>query len=161
MTKNLIYENHLDEIDTSDAYFGKILFRNDAILIPYMNVGVSNHVLNKENRLQYINYCYFVATNLKFLKINNDIVIDKLETKIDTLNSINLGGWDMFENQNIFDIEVQSDEKFMQLIDNSEISKEIWVPIETPNFKKNMNEDEVRLFINNKELPINLSKLFR
>lgn len=160
MFKNFIYKYHLDEIDTSDAYFGKLLFRNNAILIPYINMGISNHILNKENHLQYIDYCYFIAVDLKFLKINNDIIINKLPTKIDPLYSINLGGWDMLENQNVYDIEVQSDEKFIQLIDNSKISKEMWVPIETPNFRKNMNKDKVELFINNKELPINLLQLF-
>lgn len=156
VNNNLIYKDHIDEIDTSDAYFGKILITDNNLMIPYINLGISNHKLNEGDYLKFINYCYFVAIDCHFLKINNDIILSDLKNKYNPLESIYLGGWDMLETQNIFDIEIQANNSFIQLVSNSEISKKMWVPLKGTLFPMNLDVNSVNNFINNKNLPENL-----
>lgn len=162
MLVDLIYKNHINEIDSTDAYFGKILFSGKNILIPYINMGISNHELNEKDYLKHINYSYFVAVDFNFLKINNsEIIVDELKDKYDSIKSIYLGGWDMLENQNIYDLEIQAKDSYIQLVCNYEISENIWIPIKGARFSMNLDETEVENFINNKKLPQNLLNIFK
>lgn len=160
MVNNLIYKEHIDEIDTSDAYFGKIIFFKNNILIPYINMGISNHELNRTEQLKHINYSYFVAIDFHFLKINNNVIYNNLKNEYNSLESIHLGGWDMLENQDVFDIEIQTNKMFIQLINNSEISEKIWIPLKGTRFPMNLDECTVNNFINNTNLPENLLSTF-
>lgn len=156
MINSLIFRNNLDEISTFDSYFGKIIFYNERMLIPYINLGISEHVLNPQSKMKYIDYCYTVFIDIDYLKINNNLIKDNLLDKYDPKNSIYLGGEDLIGDQNIFDIEVQAKDAFLQLNYNSEINEKHWVPIKTSNFKKNMDEVVVKHFIKNENLPKNL-----
>ncbi|PIF45761.1 hypothetical protein CLU96_2773 [Chryseobacterium sp. 52] len=161
VNNDLIYKEHIDEIDTSDAYFGKILFSKNNILVPYINMGISNHELNRTKELKHISYSYFVAIDFHFLKINNDIIINDLKNKYDPWESVYLGGWDMLENQNIFEIEIQANNTFIQLVSNSQINEKIWIPLKETFFPMNLDEFTVNNFISNKDLPKNLSLIFQ
>lgn len=161
MIRDLIYKEHVDEIDTSDAYFGTIILFNEKMLVPYINLGISNHDLNRDDILKHINFCYIVFIDIDYLKIDGNIIKDNLLDKYDSIKSIYLGGDDLLKKQNIYDIEVQAKNSFLQLIYDSKINENYWVPIETPNFKRNMDEKSVNNFINNKNLPENLSLIFQ
>ncbi|PIF45764.1 hypothetical protein CLU96_2776 [Chryseobacterium sp. 52] len=156
MFKDLIYNKNIDEIHTSDAYFGKILLAGKNLLIPYINLGISNHDLNRGNILKHINFCYTVFIDIDYLKIDGNLTKDNLLDKYDSKNSIYLGGDDLLRNQNIYDIEVQAKNAFLQLRYDSKITENYWLPIENHNFKINMDEKLVKDFINNKNLPKNL-----
>ncbi|WP_027373916.1 hypothetical protein [Chryseobacterium sp. UNC8MFCol] len=159
MFKDLIYSHDINEIHTSDAYFGHIIFTTKSLIVPYINLGISNHELNKNNSLKFIDYCYFVAVDFSFLKINNDIIRDDLSNKYNPAESIYLGGFDMVGNQNIFDIEIQANKKFIQLINNSKIIDKMWTPVEGTLFPMNLDINKVNTFISNKSIPKNLLDL--
>ncbi|MDR6525495.1 hypothetical protein J2787_000865 [Chryseobacterium rhizosphaerae] len=161
MFNNLIYKENVDEIHTSEAYFGKILFLEGNLLIPYINLGISNHILNKNDDLRFIDYCYFIVTDMYYLKINEKIIINSLNKGYDSTKSIYLGGSDLIKNQLIYDIELRGNNTFLQLKSSSKIGEKFWTPIATPNFDKNMDENRVERFINNENLPENLLKIFR
>ena len=157
----MIFEQNLNEIDTVESYFGKIIFDSNNLVIPYINLGISKHELNGDESLKFINYCYVVGINLSFLKINSGIAINRLNNDYNSSNSIHLGGNDLYlsNHQTIFDIEFQAQRSFLQLIDNSQIRTEYWVPESTPNFRLNMNTEIVKAFIQNGYLPSNIRKL--
>ncbi|MET3035874.1 hypothetical protein ABXT08_07230 [Chryseobacterium sp. NRRL B-14859] len=157
---NFIYKEFLEEISTFESYFGKVIQHNNKMLIPYISLGVSEHPLNKLSKMKYIDYCYTVFMGINYLKINDNILINNLFDTYNLINSIYLGGNDLLGNQNIYDIEVQAENSFLQLSENYNISENYWTPINTPNFRKNMDENTVKNFINNKKLPKNLSIIF-
>lgn len=161
MFENLIHNENIDEIHTSDAYFGKVLLNGENLLIPYINLGISNHELNESNNLKFIDYCYFVAIDFSFLKINDNIILDNLKNKYNPLESSYLGGYDMLGNQNVFDIEVQANKRFIQLVKNYKIDEQIWIPLKELSFPINLDIDTLNDFVNNKKLPENLMILFK
>lgn len=155
----LIFEQNLCEIDTSESYFGKIIKRNnDFLVIPYINLGIAEHELNRSTRLKYINYSYIVGLKLLFLKLNSEIIIDR-RGKYENIESIYLGGNDLIINQNVFDIEFKAKKSFLQLVESSQIRNEHWMPIVTPNFPPNMEHILVDEFINNRNLPDNIKEI--
>lgn len=156
MINSVIFRNNLDEISTFDSYFGQIIFYNERMLIPYINLGISEHALNPQSKMKYIDYCYTVFIDINYLKINNNLIKDNLLDKYDSKNSIYLGGEDLIADQDVFDIEVQAKDAFLQLNYNSKINEKHWIPIKTPNFKKNMDDAVVKQFIKNENLPKNL-----
>lgn len=123
MFKDLIYNKNIDEIHTSDAYFCKILLAGKNLLIPYINLGISNHDLNRDDILKHINFCYTVFIDIDYLKIDGNLTKDNLLDKYDSRNSIYLGGDDLLRNQNIYDIEVQAKNAFLQLRYDSKITE--------------------------------------
>ena len=123
-------------------------------------MGISNHELNETKYLKHIDYCYFVALDFNFLKINNNGIFNELKDKYNSSKSMYLGGWDMLENQNIYDIEIQAKTSYIQLVSDYEISGEMWIPIKDSRFPMNLNETDVDNFINNKYLPKNLLNIF-
>lgn len=157
MISKLIFTEGIDEIDTFQSYFGKIIFKEDGILVPYINLGISNHRINPTQILMYVDFCYFVSEKISYLKINNRIIKNDLKINYDSTKSIYLGGNDLLENQNIYDIEVQSQNSFLQLLETSLVSYDQWAPVVTPNFETNMSFEKVNDFISNKNLPVNLS----
>ncbi len=161
MFTNLTYHENLDEIHTSEAYFGKVLFFGKNLLIPYINLGISNHKLNESTNLKFIDYCYFIAVNIYYLKINENIVMNSLNENYDSLQSIYLGGADLIENQLINDIELQAENIFLQLKPNSKLEEKFWTPIKTPHFNENMDKNMVRRFVNNENLPEDLLQKFQ
>lgn len=160
MFKDLIYSQNIDEIHTSDAYFGQIIIVDNNLLIPYINLGISNHELNKSSDLKFIDYCYFVAIDIYYLKINGNIIFD-LNGVYNSSRSIYLGGDDLLKKQNVYEVEIQAKDAFLKLESDSKIYHKNWVPINTPNFEKNMNDNRVQVFINNMNLPQDLALIFK
>lgn len=154
----LIYEKNLCEIDTSESDFGSIIKSNNFLVVPYINLGVYQHELNRSTQMKRINYCYVVAIELLFLKINSDIIIDK-KGEYEDIESIYLGGNDLIGNQNVFDIEFKAKTSFLQLVESSQIRDEYWIPVSTPNFPPNMEYKLVDEFINNRNLPDNIKRI--
>jgi len=108
MIDNLIFQDKLDEISSFESYFGKIIFNSEKMLIPYINLGISEHALNLQSKMMYIDYCYVVFVNIIYLKINNNLMKNDLLGKYDPKNSIYLGGDDLIGNQDVVDFEVQA-----------------------------------------------------
>ncbi len=57
--------------------------------------------------------------------------------------------------------QVDAESCYIQLLENSKISNNLFLPIDTTNQKANMNLKEVRNFVTNKYLPENLRKLIQ
>ncbi|MFT3995168.1 MAG: hypothetical protein QM660_12725 [Dysgonomonas sp.] len=158
---NIFFEN-LNEIDTSEAFFGTILFNNNSIVIPYINLGISNHILNLANHLKYVDYSYFVGTDIYYLKINQSIIInDLLNIDIDISESTYLGGMSIGETDSLYDIEIKAKIIFLQVKDNYRLTEitNMWIPVDCPNIKANMDPNKVNDFINNRNLPENIKKI--
>ncbi|KAA5533744.1 hypothetical protein F0919_14525 [Taibaiella lutea] len=158
MTK-LIYQENLEEIHTFESYFGKTILSNKCLIMPYVNLGISDHELNPSSKMKYIDYCYVIALDFLFLKKNSDILLNNLNQEYDSTKSIYLGGNDLIGDQGIFDIEFQSKKSFTQVVEGYQLSSEQWLPVQTPNFKANMNPERIESFVQNKHLPNNIDEI--
>lgn len=148
------YYDIIDHIDTVESFFGQVLVKNGSLLTPYIGLGIHEHPLNTSSTLKFINYSYIVAIGLRILKVNNQVVINEPINVLSKDQSIFLGGNSLFENQKrIHELDIQADEVFLYVPETSEISSGLWLPIDTPNFEKNIDEFEVTNFISNKFVP--------
>lgn len=130
------YKDNLDEIHTFDGYYKNVIFKNNNLIIPYFNLGVSEHPINKSSELEFLNYCYMVFLDIKFLSV---YVCMKRLTVIDTIQKskvLNFGGTYLDFDKSIYnDLEISCERAFLQTLEESELSKSMWkmtVNSETP-----------------------------
>ncbi|WP_129020200.1 hypothetical protein [Edaphocola flava] len=154
----LVFEKNIDELDTFESFFGQIEKNKSNLIIPYLNLGISNHELNPSKKIQYIDYAYIIAQELLFFKIDQIVVVNKLNDKYNYKESVFLGGESLIENQKVYDIELQAKHIFLQINENYQIREEPWLPVDTPKYPKNMDFDKVDQFIYNRSIPENVKK---
>lgn len=160
-----VFASHIDELDTSESYFRKVILRNNNLIIPYVNLAVSNHPLNESDKPKYINYSYLAAIDLSYLsgwvKNAHDyngkhyVVINQSESeKLYTLGGENLDKESLFSA-----IQLACKMIFLQVLSFSELSDSMWIPIDTPSFKKNMDSGLTEDFFNGLYMPSNIKNL--
>lgn len=160
-----VFSNHIDELNTEESYFRKVILRNNNLIIPYINLAVSNHPLNERDKPKYINYSYLVAIDLSYLSgwVKNEydyngkhyVVINQSENE----KLYTLGGENLDEESLFSEIRLACKMIFLQVLNISELSDHMWIPIDTPNFKKNMNSGFTEDFFNGLYMPSNIKNL--
>jgi|GEM_PF-3562109 len=154
----MIWEQKFDEIDTFEAFYKNFFYKNSVLVIPYINIGVSCHPINPSKKALYIDKSYLVFINACINKING--VLDKKCDQFvgSNFNSIDISGIDCTENRHIA-LQIFYERAFLQLLPESRLSREFWIPQKTPNFEVNMDEKDVEFFFSNKHMPENIKKL--
>ncbi|MVT08532.1 hypothetical protein [Chitinophaga tropicalis] len=67
------------EIDSFEAQYKNVIFRNNNLIIPYINIGVPGHYFDKkDDTMFFFDYCYIVLINVSFLSV----FIEKFKTLI-------------------------------------------------------------------------------
>ncbi|WP_281310592.1 hypothetical protein [Flavobacterium flavigenum] len=141
----MIYTKELNELDSSESYFKIILCNKNVVVIAFVNLGISNHELNKESRLKHIDRSYIICYSVDFLKINNKILFD---SGINS-ESYYFGGYNIDNNNDVQDIEIKTSHLILKLCDDSKIEASYFIPIDTPNIKANMSLLDLNNFWNN------------
>ena len=136
----LIYDTDLDEIHSFDAYFGKIVQEEDSIIIPYVNLGVSEHSLNKGETLKYLNKAYMVFDGVASFEEQYS-----LDETADLL-TLYFGGYDVNKGEHR-EFKIVCSKAYLKLLEDSELSGDMWIPIEIQNYHSNMNKAEVKKFL--------------
>ena len=167
-----IYRDHCYEIDQETAYFGDILKTNTHYIIPFLNIGVTkNHPLSLNKKHTYIDKAYWVFENIKSVKefiyypdsgyiTNQEIFNTNYER-----NEVYLLGGELFKSMQkssqslYFEWEIWAESCFLQILENSKLSNDLFIPFDTPAFKQNVNINNMAEFLENKHLPDNLKKL--
>ncbi len=128
--KKNIFEEYVDEIHSFDAYYKNVIFYNNNLLIPYINLGISNHPLNETSSLQFLDYSYMVFENVKALSV----YICNKRYSVNEFNSFrnypkyNFGGEYLDYNASIFnDLEIFSEKAFLVKLETTKISDKMWV----------------------------------
>lgn len=157
-----IYNSHIDEIHSSEARYKNVLLRNNNIIIPYINLGISNHPLYEGKKdMAFINFAYIVFTDVSYLSVYVEnkgryIIIDGM--KKPNINYFGGDYWDI-DTKVFNDMEICSRETYLQTLGITKIAMEMWMPITTPNFNKNMNSQEIEDFFNHKYMPDNIQTI--
>ncbi len=155
MHKTVIRDNHAH---TSESYHRNILFKDNLIVVPYINFGLWEHELNPSNKtMKYIDRSYLVMKGINRLSLYKQpdiITSDDDPAPIE----IFVGGGNLDFDKWI-DIDVRCEEAYLLLPDDYEISEEMWIPIPTPNLPQNMDTRKVEELFSYKLAPDEIREL--
>lgn len=150
-SKNMrIYSLSDNTPDTFDSYFGTVIRKNNALVIPYINFGIAEHPLNPASHLIFIDRVYVVLNHATYFKKNNAEVVIDLER---SLPSFYFGGHNLDPSNGFIEIEAKAKEAFLYLFEDSKISEKMWIPIKTPRADANMELSEALQFLKGENLP--------
>lgn len=145
-----------DFVNTSEAYSDKIFIGSNNIAIPYINVGLmpDNPITKKQS---VIEFSYYVLTGLKSMKFQAkrgklDLDFNFTITETVIKEYVMVGG---YKNDNEAELEIECTGLLFFLPPYSKSSEfpNLFVPVDTPNFKCNMNTDQVESFFSYEKLP--------
>jgi hypothetical protein len=122
----------VDEIDSFDAYYSNVYLDQRNLVIPYIDLGVTNHPLHRGDRLKYLDFAYMVFLGLRYLKVQRGVLSgDKGEaSKIFYFGGINL---------------------------TTRLSDTVWVPVESP--LRNLDQAKVAAFFRDEMMPESIRQL--
>lgn len=149
--KEFILTN-IDEFDTFESYFGDAYFKDNFIIIPYINVSLMvGHPLNPNKELSFIDLSYLLIVDPKFISVyEKGIIKNELEEYNRKLSR--WYGGSFIGNNSILDaeIEVQASDVYLIFPRNFKLSSKMWIP-DYNQFKGkgNISEKEVEKFLNN------------
>jgi hypothetical protein len=154
----MIWEENIEEIDTFEAFYKNVIHRNNILIFPYINIGVSNHPINPSKDQLYISKAYLIFMNACINKVNGIVEMgcDKFIGKI--FKQIDISGIELEKDKHIAQ-KIFYERAFLQTIPLSQMRKEFWIPARQPNFEANMDEMDVQEFFNHKYLPNNIKDL--
>ena len=154
-----IYHQSVNEIDSSESRYKNVLFRNNNIIVPYVNLAISNHPLHLEGKeMKYIDYAYMVFKDILYLSVyisGHRYLIIGEESEDEFGDSVLYFGGDYWDaEKKVFnDMRIICKESYLQTLYSSNISEKMWIPFDTPVYKKNMNLREVEDFFSHKYMP--------
>ena len=133
------------EYHSFDAYYKGIVFKDRNLIIPYINLGIFKHPLNPGEKVSFINKCYIILEDIQYLKVYKlPPVVGNSE--IPAKYEFFFGGLNLDQNSIYIDIDVKCNQGFLELLPDSRVANEMWIPHDTPNFKANMDIHEVNSF---------------
>jgi hypothetical protein len=156
-----IYQQAIEEIHSFEAKYKNVIFRNNNIVIPYANLGVSNHPLHKGGKgMTFLDYAYMVFRDVTYLSVyitkERYVVID-----LEKREEIFYFGGDYLDSHNFIfnDMEICCKKAYLQTLEITQLSHTMWVPFPTSNFSRNMNMDTTEDFFNQKFMPVDIKEL--
>ncbi|MBN8823208.1 MULTISPECIES: hypothetical protein [unclassified Spirosoma] len=128
-----------DAIDTSESYRGSLVVREDSILVPIINLGISEHVLNPTNKLAYVDFAYLFFKGFSKVLLNSFTDIKSKDTE---KRYCYVGG------SQAGDLEVECNQTYLLLPTAGRLSPTNWYPDNTPFYKANLDSEQVNSFWN-------------
>ena len=138
----------VNEIDSFDAYYSNVHISEMTLIVPYINLGLSRHPLNREERLKYIDFAYLVCRGLRYLKVQRGVLRGRRETAGALLY---FGGFHMDEAADLIDFEIGCELSYLLPLPDSRIADTCWIPVESP--KKNLDAGQVKAFFGGERMP--------
>lgn len=158
--------DHVIEINTSEAYNKEIYFIDGNLIIPYINLEIFdiNLVATKLKKYDKLDFSYLIFKDVKEMlwkyEFTNEINYGKLV--FDNFSNENDYLIDYVETTNVFtelygfDFEIKYKEQYLYFSEDVGIKNgplSFWIPIDTPNFRQNLNEEKVRSFFTKDNIP--------
>lgn len=138
-----VYTDAFEEIDFYDCYFKSIIHKGKSLIIPAINAGVSEHPLNPNKEIQYLNYSYAIFGNVTCFFSGDDSL--DFGTTEDNKNIYYFGGFYLSSRYHL-EGTIYADSAQLVVEDNYQMRKEPWIPVDTPKLPRNMEEEAVQLF---------------
>lgn len=152
--KNIFYEG-MDEIDSFEAFYKEPKFVDNNFIIPYINLGISEHPLHTGKKMMYINFAWLVFIEIEYMEVFDEKT-RKTNVWVNTsppIKNINyFGGTDLNGINTYCDYGIQSKIAYLQLVSNSLVSEKSWYDDYNKTFKDITNEDMNYFFYNYPQL---------
>lgn len=133
------YRESIDELDSYESFIGHIYKVENLIVFPYVNLAVSNHPLNKSEKLMYIDRSYLVFGDVElFSESDIELFTKTTQAKYDLCH----GGISIID-LSFKEFIIECNNCALFLFNNSKIRTEQWVPIDTETQTKNMTEQDI------------------
>lgn len=160
------------EVNTSDSYNKDIYVSENNLIIPYVNLQVFDikFVHPQIKRYDKLDFSYLIFKDVKEIiwnyEFNNEVkcgqlIFDDLSNENDYLTEY-INATNLFIDDYGCDFEIRFKEQYLYFSDDVNIIKEglgFWIPIETPNFRKNMDEEKVQSFFRKENVPKDVLEL--
>ena len=150
----------VNNIHSFDATYSNVIFRNNNLIMPYINLGIVNRCHDNANKMLFIDFAYMVFLNVTFLTVfqNN---IRRTVINYNHKDSIYFfGGHYLDYDIAIFnDLEICCDDSYLFFLNQSRESYEPYIPFETDRFIPNLDKKLVEEFFKNKFMPKDISEL--
>ena len=130
-----IYADVEDSISTLDSYRGSIIIREDAVLIPLINLGIIDHVLNPTDQVVYIDFSYLFCKGFSKLQLDSFTDPESRDKRYCYIGGSKKG-----------DLEVECERVYLLLASDRRLSSTIWVPTNTPYSRPNLDLNQVNNF---------------
>jgi hypothetical protein len=144
----------VDEIDSFDAYYSNVYVDQRNLVIPYIDLGVTNHPLHRGDRLKYLDFAYMVFLGLRYLKVQSGVLLGK---KGEASHIFYFGGINLDPSADLNDFEIECGSAFLQPHATTRLSDIIWVPIESP--LRNLDQAKVAAFFRGEMMPESIRQL--
>ena len=127
------------ELHSFDAYYKNVILLGNTLIIPYVNLALFN--VNRGSKPEYIDRCYVLLKEIKRLSLysQENIISNSNFGKYDLF----LGGMNLDDKSVFVDMDVICNDGGVYLLEDSKISHELSIPIDTPNFSMNMDPKKV------------------
>ncbi len=144
-----------DSIDTVNSYRGNLHSYDSYVVIPHINLGVSDHPLNDSPSLKYINFCYLLFEGVSSINDTNKVVAKLISEEIRLEQKYYyVGGINIESNEGDKEFEIECSRAYLVLKEDSKITSTMWIPIETPRFKPNLLPEDVSAFFSKNPIDI-------
>lgn len=160
------------EIDTFESYSNYMFSFKNNIIIPYINnkIFCSNH--SSFNDGDKVNYSFLIFKGVLEIHYSYKYRGESFYSKQlfggnenqSNINTEYISAMNLLEDFNGGEFEVKyKGEQYFHVNDLYEIKKreKSWVPVETPNYERNMQKDEVSSFFKKENIPNEILKLLK
>lgn len=134
-----VYADIEDAIDTSESFRGSAIIWEDSIIIPLINLGISEHILNPTRQLAYIDFSYLLFQHFSKVLLNQFTDLN-IQTQNMTKRYCYIGG------SKAGDLEVECKRAYLLVSTNIRLSSTHWYPDTTPYYKANLDLQQVNNF---------------
>ena len=143
-----IYSQSVGEIDSFDGKYRSVVLRNNNLIIPYINLGISGHPLNQsENGLQFIDYAYMIFRDVFFLSVYIGRRYNVIGTKRKE-EALYFGGNYLESEECIFnDMEICCREAYLETLEFTRLSSTMWVPFLLLIFVRTWRSEWLKIFL--------------
>jgi hypothetical protein len=152
----MIFTEQFAALDFSNTFYQNVILKDNVLIIPCINLLVSHHPLNPDEKPKFIDKAYVVFEGIKQLNILGD---SELVNQPSDLPSHYLSGKNLDPSSIFMDMEIKAEKTYIQILENSQVSDNQWIPIESNDSKPNLSEQETKAFFKGELMPDNLKKL--
>ena len=139
------YKDFFEELHFFDCYFNELKVKNNLLTIACVNVGVSEHPVNRASKMKYIDFSYIVFENV--FKVSSGLeefdVVDWSFSK--RFNEYYFGGLFLKKKEHV-EIKIMAESARLIVPEDFKLACNMWIPVDTPSYKQNMSKELVDSF---------------
>lgn len=160
------------EINTFESYNKEIYFFDKNVIIPYITLQIfdNNLTSNKFKKYDKLDFSYLIFMDVKEIiwkyegkdKVNHEKFIFNPSSDDNNYLIDHIEATGIFAECYGYDFEIKFKKQYLYFSEDVGIISgplSYWIPVDTPNFKRNMNEQQVQSFFTKNSIPTDVLRL--